>query len=252
MALSHLIYTGYIYSAQFDLGGKWDGYAPGLRQGWLFHKRIDLSDIQWREFRSGAPALVTVLVVYVALSRVVQHRWKNRAGTSNAKNSAKARAGFSIIFSALFLGYLHGYAAIYVFLLVTANWVLAHAVAGSTLGSVCIWAANIGALIAVRLTDGFPAALLFGQRFSWMDQQEHSGWLKGVMRWHICYNLTVLRMLSFALDLHWSKLLANKKIKTQKSTPPEKEKIEDFSTAEAAAKFRQTTPLPNPSDYSLL
>ncbi|KAG7668807.1 hypothetical protein KSW81_003826 [Nannochloris sp. 'desiccata'] len=110
-ALSHLIYTGYVYSAQFDLGGKWEGYAP-----------------------------------------------------------------------AVFLGYLHGYAAVYVFGLVTANWAVAQIVAGSRLGSLCIWTANIGALVAARLTDGFPPVLVFGQRYAWLDQQEHAGWLKGVMR----------------------------------------------------------------------
>ncbi len=240
MALSHLMYTGYIYSAQFDLGGKWEGYAPGLRQGWFFHKLIDLSDIQWREFRSGAPSLVGVLAIYAIISRFVQRRWNLTSNTSNVKGSAKARAVWTVVFSALFLSYLHGYAVIYVFGLVTANWMLAHMVAGSRIGALCIWTANIGVLVAARLTDGFPAALVFGQHYSWLDQQDQSGWLKGVMRWHICYNLTVLRMLSFALDLHWSKLEERKKISEKD------EKIIE------AAKFRITTSLPSPSDYNLL
>jgi D-alanyl-lipoteichoic acid acyltransferase DltB (MBOAT superfamily) len=240
VALSHLMYTGYIYSAQFDLGGKWEGYAPGLRQGWFFHKLIDLSDIQWREFRSGAPSLVGVLAIYAIISRFVQRRWNLTSNTSNVKGSAKARAVWTVVFSALFLSYLHGYAVIYVFGLVTANWMLAHMVAGSRIGALCIWTANIGVLVAARLTDGFPAALVFGQHYSWLDQQDQSGWLKGVMRWHICYNLTVLRMLSFALDLHWSKLEERKKISEKD------EKIIE------AAKFRITTSLPSPSDYNLL
>jgi protein-cysteine N-palmitoyltransferase HHAT len=86
--------------------------------------------------------------------------------------------------------------------------------------------------------------LVFGQRYAWLDQQEHAGWLKGVMRWHICYNITVLRMLSFALDLHWSKL--------EKKKEKEKKEVSIESSQEATAKIRQTTPLPSSSDYNLL
>ncbi|KAL4515794.1 hypothetical protein Ndes2526A_g00501 [Nannochloris sp. 'desiccata'] len=251
-ALSHLIYTGYVYSAQFDLGGKWEGYAPGLRQGWFFNKLIDLSDIQWREFRSGAPALVAVLAVYAIISRLIQRSWNSTDDNKSSKtNSAKARAVFTILFAAVFLGYLHGYAAVYVFGLVTANWAVAQIVAGSRLGSLCIWTANIGALVAARLTDGFPPVLVFGQRYAWLDQQEHAGWLKGVMRWHICYNITVLRMLSFALDLHWSKL----EKKRGKGSVGKEEHIKKNNTnvsSETAQKDRQRTPLPCSSDYSLL
>jgi D-alanyl-lipoteichoic acid acyltransferase DltB (MBOAT superfamily) len=248
LALLHLIYTGYVYSAQFDLGGKWEGYAPGLRQGWIFNKLVDLSDVQWREFRSAAPALAGVLTVYAMLSRFLQRRWNSsndsKTGTTR---SATARAAYTLVFAAIFLCYLHGYAVVYVFGLITANWVVAHLVSGSRLGALCIWTANIGALLAARLTDGFPAVFVFGQRYAWLDQHEHAGWLKGVMRWHICYNLTVLRMLSFALDLHWSRL---EKKKGARSI--EKEKEENNVSSEIAAKHRQTTSLPCSSDYSLL
>jgi D-alanyl-lipoteichoic acid acyltransferase DltB (MBOAT superfamily) len=239
-----------VYSAQFDIRGKWEGYAPGLRQGWFFHKLIDLSDIQWREFRSGAPSLVAVLVLYALLSRFVQRIWKNSNKKSSKNSAAKARASFTILFSAVFLGYLHGYAALYVFGLVTANWVLAQLVAGSKLGALCIWIANLSALIAARLTDGFPAVLVFGSRYAWLDVAEQSGWLKGVMRWHICYNLTVLRMLSFALDLHWSKLEGEKKKGLHQQH--QQQNGGGGGGEAAAAKFRQTTPLPDASDYSLL
>ncbi|OPL10233.1 MAG: hypothetical protein AVO34_11670 [Firmicutes bacterium ML8_F2] len=251
LALLHLIYTGYVYSAQFDLGGKWEGYAPGLRQGWFFNKLVDLSDAQWREFRSGAPALAVVLVAYASMSRFLQRRWNSSDDKSGKTNSATARAVFTILFAAVFLGYLHGYAVVYVFGLVTANWAVAHLASGSRMGALCIWTANIGALVAARLTDGFPAVLVFGQRYAWLDQQEHAGWLKGVVRWHICYNLTVLRMLSFALDLHWSKLEKSKgKDSIEKEEQPSREKMNVSSIT--AAKHRQTTPLPCSSDYSLL
>ena len=46
----------------------------------------------------------------------------------------RARALFCVLFAAVFLTYLHGYAVVYVFILVSMNWGLAQAVAGTRFG----------------------------------------------------------------------------------------------------------------------
>jgi len=33
-------HEGYRFSLQFDEGGKWSGYAPGLVPGWLFGRKM--------------------------------------------------------------------------------------------------------------------------------------------------------------------------------------------------------------------
>lgn len=133
MALGHLIYTGYVYSRQFD-NGRWTGYAPGVvEQGWFFWRRVDLSDTQWREFRSAAPALAVVLVLFAAISRWMQRRWA-KAVPVQPEVAARARARFIVGFAAVFMGYLHGYTAMYVFALVSANWALAQSVGGTRFG----------------------------------------------------------------------------------------------------------------------
>lgn len=141
-----------------------------------------------------------------------------------------------------------------------------------------IWAANLGALLTARLTDGFPISMLLGPNFAWVDRH------RGLMRWHICYNLTVLRMLSFALDLHWHRLAEKKDKAPSKCSlnskgslnvsagkddngPTKHRTSEDgesddlplkivlessSSNVPTTAKGRQTTALPLPSDYSLL
>ena len=91
---------------------------------------------------------------------------------------------------------------------------------------------NVGTLLAARITDGFPMATLLGSDYAWLDGY------RGVMRWHICYNLTVLRMLSFGLDLHWSRRTNNSNVAKQQPKN---------------AKERQWSALPSPQqDYSLL
>ena len=103
------------------------------------------------------------------------------------------------------------------------------------------------------------------------------------MRWYICYNLTVLRMLSFALDLHWSRLARTKdrdipemisstggkeeKMRTNEdgnsiinNNYDTKETIETRSSNFAGtsapppttAKARQSSALPLSTDYNLL
>lgn len=52
-----------------------------------------------------------------------------------------------------------------------------------------LWTSHMAALLAVRLTEGFRG----------LDSGAH----RGPVRWEICYNMTLLRMLSYSLDLHW-------------------------------------------------
>jgi hypothetical protein len=48
--------------------------VPGLRQGWLLGRQMDLSDTQWRDFRGSLHILAPVMKVFVVLSLLVGAR----------------------------------------------------------------------------------------------------------------------------------------------------------------------------------
>lgn len=91
---------------------------------------------------------------------------------------------------------------------------------------------------------------------------------RGIMRWEICFNLSVLRMLSYALDLHWRRRLAlpGQRGTSRRGQPEPVAKGDHAGQAgpstpkavcpagppEAAALWRQQAPLPSEREYGLL
>ena len=157
-------WRGYRWSVQFEQGGKWDGYAPGLQASRLFGRRVvsgsvsfgglfgwrlipahfqgcsypptthdclhtpvlqDLSDIQWREFRAGLLPLALSLAAFAALLRLARHP---------TKPIARRQQLACLCLALCFLGYLHGACTLFVVGLLLVNYALAHAVAGKQYG----------------------------------------------------------------------------------------------------------------------
>jgi hypothetical protein len=179
------------------LSNEYASMAPGLRKGWISGRPVDLSDIQWRDFRGSIPAMGFVFSIFALVSRVC----------SNI--NGKARMVWIVAFGAVFLVYLHGRCAVYVWGLVSLNYCLAQFLKRSTLArgipslwkTMVVWVVNIGALIVVKGTDGFQ--FLDGL---WEDRavQSVSAFAtKGVFRWQVCFNMTMLRMISQSLDIVW-------------------------------------------------
>lgn len=156
------------------------GLAPG---GW--GTTVDLADQQWRAFRDSLPLLTAVLGGFAVLSRAAR-----ALAPPCWMPHLYATAGI------VFIAALHGSHTPHVLFLALAGHALGRAAARwPRTGLAAAWTWHCAVFLAVRAANGAPWSLLLGSRLGgWLDAAA------GPLRWHIHYNLLVLRMLSFAAD----------------------------------------------------
>lgn len=175
-------------------------YARYLVPGWLFGRKRDDSDFQYKSFRDYVPVLVAVMLVYLLISKLSERlgRPAQYQGVS-AKTIRPHRVVFLCCFTAVFVLTLHGLNTMKLLAVCLVNYGLTQALGGSVFGLIAAWTWNVGALFAVHSYDGFQFASL-SSNLAWMDD------LHGLLpRWQINFNITMLRLISFALDYHWSR-----------------------------------------------
>ncbi|XP_024034767.1 putative membrane-bound O-acyltransferase C24H6.01c isoform X5 [Citrus clementina] len=162
----------------------------GLRPGWLFSPQSlnDVSDAQWRNFRSNLPILTVVFILFAVL-----------ANTFRTFFNLKAR-GMSILWlfiSFIYLFYLHGACVIFILSIASLNFLLVKSFARRNCFPFLLWIFNIFFLIFNRVYEGYSFSI-FGQHWAYLDN------FRGTFRWHICFNFVILRMISFGYDYHWA------------------------------------------------
>ncbi|KAG0454480.1 hypothetical protein HPP92_023772 [Vanilla planifolia] len=97
-----------------------------------------------------------------------------------------------------YLLYLHGACVVFFLSIATVNYFLVKIFAKSSYYLCVLWIFNVSILLLNRIYDGYPFSL-FGNRWAFLDNY------RGSFRWHVCFNLVVLRMISFGCDYSWSK-----------------------------------------------
>lgn len=198
-----------------------------LVQGWLFGRLRDNSDFQYRSFRDYIPALTGIMGVYLALSWLCTKR-----------GGSQARTAFLTCFTAVFVLALHGANTVKLLVVLGMNYALTHAVGGRPyLAPAALWTFNIGALALVHWNDGVPWSLLGGESLEWADEL----WNGLLPRWQINFNITMLRLVSYGLDLHWARCAAG-------ATPKQPQHQDASEVATNRTRSRQPRPL---NEYTL-
>ncbi|XP_031473930.1 membrane-bound O-acyltransferase gup1 isoform X1 [Nymphaea colorata] len=160
----------------------------GLREGWMGHRLNDLSDSQWRNFRENLAILTIVFGVFTLLAYLLRK-----------KLHLKWR-GMSIVWLLLslsYISYLHGACVIFILAIATLNFLLVKIFLKSVYFSFVIWSFNILVLLCNRVYEGYSFSW-FGEGLAFLDGY------RGTFRWQICFNLVILRMISFAYDHYWA------------------------------------------------
>lgn len=186
-------------------------YSGHLKPGWIAGRLRDDSDFQYRSFRDYVPALICIMGLYLLISKIftllpssAPARYTRLEGSSSLQPQVKTnRIPFLIVFTSVFVFALHGTNSLKLLLILVTNYALAKTLGGRRIAPGVAFTFNIGTLFAVHWNDGFEyskisPALEFLEAF------------KGLLpRWQINFNITMLRLVSFALDYHWAKAEAN-------------------------------------------
>ena len=125
------------------------------------------------------------------------------------------RVPFYLIFSLLMLTTLHGASVLKVLIILSANYALAKATGGTRLAVPVTWLFNGGVLLANEWYEGYAFASLHSG-FAFLvcctiaspliptDILLQDGWRGIHPRWHVNFNITMLRLVSFSIDYHWA------------------------------------------------
>lgn len=165
-----------------------------LYVSWVPGARQDLSDIQWRLYRAGLPQLIIALCCYSIPSQLLQ----SKPDEQTHCHFSPVQQAFRIIASVVFLIGLHGSFALHVLAACVLHYMCTKAALKYRhLCPLVAWVVPSALWLLARIYDGFPFwKILPGLQF--LDG------FSGPVRWHISFNLLVLRMISWSMDCHWS------------------------------------------------
>ncbi|ESK97357.1 glycerol transporter [Moniliophthora roreri MCA 2997] len=169
-------------------------YKGRLSQGWILGRPIDNSDAQYRSFRNNIPIL-TVVATILFLAKWIWTR--AHAVTARIVQDNLHLLPFNLFCSLLFLSGLHGTSIIKILGILTINFTIAKVCKASRLGPILTWVFNGMVLFMNDRYNGYR----FGDVLPSLEILDA---FEGFHpRWHISFNITMLRLVSFNMDYYW-------------------------------------------------
>ncbi|KAH9991748.1 MBOAT-domain-containing protein [Russula vinacea] len=191
-ALSWMIYVPMQLSSKTH--PNYDLYRHRLANGWFPGTQIDNSDAQYRSFRFNLPALGALMAAFFALKYAYMRPFLRISAPADNLH----RLPFYILFSFVMLSILHGASILKVLCILSLNYVIARATGGTRLAIPATWLFNSGVLLANEWYEGYTFGTLH-PGLAFLD-----GWRGVYPRWHVSFNITMLRLISFNVDYHWA------------------------------------------------
>ena len=154
-------------------------YSRFIRMGWMFGRGVDMADHQYRGFREKMGLLAVFLTTYAALSELGFRLFKKRFNE------------FRAVINVLILVVLHGTNVLKIAIQAMIGFGISYYFKGSRLNPTLTWIHSLTTLFLLEWTS-FPFESL-GLPF--LDK-----YLGLYSRWHVIFNISILRQISFNLD----------------------------------------------------
>ncbi|KAJ7094446.1 MBOAT, membrane-bound O-acyltransferase family-domain-containing protein [Mycena belliarum] len=165
-----------------------------LSQGWMFGRPADNSDAQYRGFRNNFIPLTLAAGAFL-LAKFIRTRLHTPSATSH-DNTYLLRFNFGA--SIVMLVALHGTSILKILPILTGNYLISKSFGGARAGPLFTWIFNLGALFMNDRYGGYKFGNM-APSLAFMDSFE------GIYpRWHVSFNITMLRLVSFSMDYYWA------------------------------------------------
>ncbi|KIJ52437.1 hypothetical protein M422DRAFT_58644 [Sphaerobolus stellatus SS14] len=173
-------------------------FARRLSPGWIPGRLVDNSDSQYRGFRNNLLALVLLASIFLTASFAYNFTTRRSSIPRNNLHRIPFLASFAIIM-ALFL---HGTSAFKIYLILSLNYLIAKFCCSPSapkyLGPALTWGFNLFVLYMNEIHHGYAFGNLHPS-LAMLDTIK--GFYPG---WHISFNITMLRLVSFNMDYYWA------------------------------------------------
>ncbi|TDL25763.1 MBOAT-domain-containing protein [Rickenella mellea] len=171
-------------------------YQKRLSSGWIFGRKIDNSDAQYRSFRNNIPALTIISASFFGLQSIYARA--ARHANPPLSDNILHRIPFLVTFSLLMVTGLHGASILKIMFILSINYSIAKVLGPSKINPVITWIFNMAVLFANERNSGYKFASL-SPSLAYLDS------VQGVHpRWYISFNITMLRLVSFNMDYFWA------------------------------------------------
>lgn len=165
-------------------------YKDKLDDGLIPGRKVDNSDSQYASFRDQIPTLFIVLALHQGL------RYAYDAVVQGTRKEHRLR--FDALFGLLFLFVIHGTGALKLLIISTFFYMVAKLGGTSRMSPFLTWTAVVGLLFLNEWYQGYKFEVIH-PALAVLDK-----WSGLLDRWHIHFNITALRLISYNMDWFWA------------------------------------------------